>query len=79
MLQSGGRIKTTVNSRTALFDARFRWLLRNRSPIIVGWRLGRRRVHVALKHRMKEGLKFSLYWFCYKASIGDVPLFCGQS
>jgi hypothetical protein len=42
-------------------------LLSPRSPFVVGYSGWENDVFMsALKRRMKEGLKFNLYWFCYK-------------
>ena len=56
-------------------------LLLSRSPIVVGYSGWEGDVFMsALKHRMKAGLKFNVYWFCYKAAnIGDLPPFLRSS
>jgi tetratricopeptide (TPR) repeat protein len=56
-------------------------LLLNRSPIVVGYSGLEGDVFMsALKRRMKAGLKFNVYWFCYKAAnIGDLPAFLRSS
>jgi tetratricopeptide (TPR) repeat protein len=48
-------------------------LLSTRSPIVVGYSGWENDVFMsALKRRMKAGLKFNLYWFCYRAANLDV-------
>jgi len=56
-------------------------LLLNRSPIVVGYSGWEGDVFMsALKRRMKAGLKFNVYWFCYKAAnIGALPPFLQSS
>jgi tetratricopeptide (TPR) repeat protein len=65
------RSPTRPFTMAALLDQ----FLRNRSPLVIGYSGWEKDVFMsALKRRLKSGLEYSLYWFCYqRASIQALP------
>jgi tetratricopeptide (TPR) repeat protein len=65
------RSPTRPFTMAALLDQ----FLRNRSPLVIGYSGWENDVFMsALKRRLKSGLEYSLYWFCYqRANIQALP------